>query len=122
MTVTLDDLDKDALVRIISEPKNSLINQYVKLFEMDGVALHFEDDALMAIASLAIERNTGARGLRSIMEGLMMDIMYEIPSRNDVVEVVINADCVNGKAKPEYVLKEVVSLNESETKISGELT
>ena len=122
VTVTLDDLDKDALVRIISEPKNSLINQYVKLFEMDGVALHFEDDALMAIASLAIERNTGARGLRSIMEGLMMDIMYEIPSRNDVVEVVINADCVNGKAKPEYVLKEVVSLNESETKISGELT
>ena len=122
VTVTLDDLDKDALVRIISEPKNSLINQYVKLFEMDGVALHFEDDALMAIASLAIERNTGARGLRSIMEGLMMDIMYEIPSRNDVVEVVINADCVNEKAKPEYVLKEVVSLNESETKISGELT
>ncbi len=121
VTVTLDDLDKDALVRIISEPKNSLINQYVKLFEMDGVVLRFESDALMAIAALAIERNTGARGLRSIMEGLMMNIMYEIPSRNDVTEVIINADCVNGKSKPEYVLKDVVNLDTLETKISGEL-
>ena len=121
VTVTLDDLDKDALVRIISEPKNSLINQYVKLFEMDGVELRFEDDALAAIASLAIERNTGARGLRSIMEGLMMNIMYEIPSRNDVTEVIINADCVNGKAKPEYVLKDVIDLDKLETKVAGEL-
>ena len=121
VTVTLDDLDKDALVRIISEPKNSLINQYVKLFEMDGVALRFENDALMAIAALAIERNTGARGLRSIMEGLMMNIMYEIPSRNDVTEVIINADCVNGKSKPEYVLKDVVNLDNIGTNISGEL-
>ena len=121
VTVTLDDLDKDALVRIISEPKNSLINQYVKLFEMDGVVLRFEDDALAAIASLAIERNTGARGLRSIMEGLMMNIMYEIPSRNDVTEVIINADCVNGKAKPEYVLKDVIDLDNLETKVAGEL-
>ena len=121
VTVTLDDLDKDALVRIISEPKNSLINQYVKLFEMDGVALRFENDALMAIAALAIERNTGARGLRSIMEGLMMNIMYEIPSRNDVMEVIINADCVNGKSKPEYVLKDVVNLDNIGTNISGEL-
>ena len=121
VTVTLDDLDKDALVRIISEPKNSLINQYVKLFQMDGVTLTFEDDALMAIAALAIERNTGARGLRSIMEGLMMNIMYEIPSRSDVTEVIINADCVNGKAAPEYVLKDVINLDTLETKISGEL-
>ena len=121
VTVTLDDLDKDALVRIISEPKNSLINQYVKLFQMDGVTLHFEDDALMAIASLAIERNTGARGLRSIMEGLMMNIMYEIPSRNDVTDVIITADCVNGKSAPEYLLKDVVDLNELGNKISGEL-
>ena len=111
VTVTLDDLDKDALVRIISEPKNSLINQYVKLFEMDGVCLHFEDDALTAIAALAIERNTGARGLRSIMENLMMTIMYEIPSREDVTDVIINADCVNGKSKPEYVLRETVNLD-----------
>ena len=120
VTVTLDDLDKDALVRIISEPKNSLINQYVKLFEMDGVSLRFEDDALAAIAALAIERNTGARGLRSIMENLMMSIMYEIPSREDVTDVIINADCVNGKSKPEYVLKEVISLDGS-AKVAGEI-
>ena len=121
VVVTLDDLDKDALVRIISEPKNSLINQYVKLFEMDGVALSFEDDALTAIASLAIERNTGARGLRSIMENLMMNIMYEIPSRTDVTDVIITADCVNGKAKPEYILKETVDIDGTGTKIAGEL-
>lgn len=117
--VTLNDLDLDALVRIISEPKNSLVNQYVKLFEMDGVKLRFSDDALEAVASLAIKRNTGARGLRSIMENLMMDIMYEIPSRTDVTEVIIGADCVLGKEKPTYVTKETVSLEDR--KISGEL-
>ncbi len=119
VTVTLDDLDKDALVRIIAEPKNSLINQYVKLFEMDGVSLSFENDALEAIASLAIERNTGARGLRSIMENLMMNIMYEIPSRTDVVEVVITADCVNSKGEPRYILKETVKLGD--TSVAGNL-
>ena len=116
--VTLDDLDKESLVRIISEPKNSLINQYHKLFEMDGVTLHFDDDALGAIAALAIERNTGARGLRSIMENLMMKMMYEIPSRKDIIDVIITADCINGKAEPKYILKDVVTL---ENKISGEL-
>ena len=116
VTVTLDDLDKEALVRIISEPKNSLINQYVKLFEMDGVTLSFTDDALSAIAALAIERNTGARGLRSIMENLMMSIMFEIPSREDVTEVIISADCVNSKAQPEYVLKETIKLDSEEIK------
>ena len=116
--VTLDDLDKESLVRIISEPKNSLINQYVKLFEMDGVKLHFEDDALSSVAALAIERNTGARGLRSIMENLMMKLMYEIPSRSDVTDVIITADCVNGTAEPGYVLKEVVAID---NKTVGEL-
>ena len=116
--VTLDDLDKESLVRIIAEPKNSLINQYVKLFEMDGVNLQFDDDALEAVAALAIERNTGARGLRSIMENLMMKMMYEIPSRADVTDVIITADCVKGLSEPKYLLKEVVSL---EQKISGEL-
>ncbi|MBR2388430.1 MAG: ATP-dependent Clp protease ATP-binding subunit ClpX [Clostridia bacterium] len=116
--VTLDDLDKESLVRIISEPKNSLINQYVKLFEMDGVKLSFEDDALPSVAALAIERNTGARGLRSIMENLMMKLMYEIPSRIDVEEVIITSDCVNGKSEPQYVLKEVVSLGKE---VAGEL-
>ena len=116
--VTLDDLDKESLVRIISEPKNSLINQYLKLFEMDGVTLHLDDDALGAIAALAIERNTGARGLRSIMENLMMKMMYEIPSRTDITDVIITADCVNGKGEPQYLFKEVVAL---ENKVSGEL-
>ncbi len=116
--VTLDDLDKESLVRIISEPKNSLINQYVKLFEMDGVKLSFEDDALASVAALAIERNTGARGLRSIMENLMMKLMYEIPSRTDVTDVIITADCVNGKSEPKYILKEVVSI---ENKVAGEI-
>ena len=121
--VDLGDLDKEALVRIISEPKNSLINQYVKLFEMDGVNLNFENEALEAIASLAIERNTGARGLRSIMENLMMNIMYEIPSRSDVTDVVITEDCVLGKEKPEYILKETVDFNKIAipAEISGEL-
>ena len=102
--VTLNDLDKDALVRIISEPKGSLIKQYKKLFELDGVELIFEDGALGAIAEEAIQRNTGARGLRSIMEQLMMNIMYEIPSRTDVVAVTITEDTVRKKVKPEYQL------------------
>ena len=120
MIVTLNDLDKDALVRILTEPKNSITKQYMKLFEMDGVDLTFNEDALKAIAAKAIERNTGARGLRSIMEELMMSIMYEIPSRNDVEEVVITEATVKRDALPEYVIKEPVLLD-SDIKISGEL-
>ena len=117
--VTLDDLDKDALVRILKEPKNSIVKQYEKLFEMDGVELHFDDDALEAVAALAIERNTGARGLRSIMESLMMPLMYEVPSREDVEGLLITVDCVTKKESPKYLLKELVSLEESaqETKL-----
>lgn len=104
VVVTLNDLDKDALVRIISEPKGSLIRQYQKLIGMDGAELVFRDGALEAIAEEAIKRNTGARGLRSIMEQLMMQIMYEIPSRSDVSSVLITGDCVRNKQKPQYVL------------------
>ena len=118
--VTLDDLDKDALVKILREPKNSITKQYEKLFEMDGVKLTLEDGALEAIASLAIERNTGARGLRSIMENLMMPLMYSIPSRTDVEELIITPECVTEKAEPEYVTKELV-LMDGTTKISGQL-
>lgn len=103
--VSLNELDKDALVKIIKEPKNSLVRQYIKLFSMDGVDLKFDDDALEAIAEQALERHTGARGLRSIMEGIMTDIMYEIPSRRDVEAVRITADCVRGKGKPELTLR-----------------
>ena len=121
MIVTLDDLDKNALVRILREPKNSLLNQYMKLFEMDGVDLSFDDAALEAIAAKAIERNTGARGLRSIMEEMMMSMMYEIPSREDVEEVVITEAVVKREALPEYVIKEKVLLDDAKPKISGEL-
>jgi ATP-dependent Clp protease ATP-binding subunit ClpX len=118
--VTLDDLDKDALVKILREPKNSITKQYEKLFEMDGVKLTLEDGALEAIASLAIERNTGARGLRSIMENLMMPLMYSIPSRTDVEELIITPECVTEKAEPKYVTKELVLMDGS-AKISGQL-
>lgn len=118
--VTLDDLDKEALVRILREPKNSITKQYEKLFEMDGVQLTLDDGALEAIAALAIERNTGARGLRSIMENLMMPLMYEIPSRSDVAELVITRECVTDKAEPKYITREAVLMDGS-PKISGEL-
>lgn len=118
--VTLDDLDKEALVRILREPKNSITKQYEKLFEMDGVKLVLEDGALEAIATLAIERNTGARGLRSIMESLMMPLMYEIPSREDVCELIITRECVTEKAEPRYITCAEM-LAEGTDKISGEL-
>ena len=118
VAVPLDDLDKDALVRILSEPKNSLIKQYKKLLEMDGVELEFEQDALNEIASLAIERNTGARGLRSIMENLMMSIMYDVPSRDNISKVVINSECVKGNSTPRLIEKELVKIDQP---ISGHL-
>ena len=102
--VSLTELDKKALVRIISEPKNSLVRQYQKLFEMDGVQLTFAKGSMEAIAELALERSTGARGLRAIMENLMQETMYEIPARKDVAEVVITPDAVKGRKKPTYTL------------------
>lgn len=104
--VSLENLDADALVRILSEPKNSLTKQYTKLFEMDGVTLSIEPEALRAVANLAIERNTGARGLRAILEETMTAIMFEIPSRDDVAEVIITPECVTSKAQPKLILKE----------------
>ena len=103
--VGLEELDKDALVKILREPKNSLIKQYTKLFDMDKIGLEFQPDALEEIASLAIERNIGARGLRSIMESFLTDIMYDVPSRSDVEKVVITKQTVKDKAAPEYILK-----------------
>ena len=102
--VPLNDLDKTALIRILTEPKNSLVKQYEKLFRMDGVKLTFNHEALQAVAELAIERNTGARGLRSILESAMTDIMYEIPSRHDVAEVEITPECIKGTGKCQYHL------------------
>ena len=100
VVTTLNELDRDALIRILKEPKNALIEQYRKLFSYDGVKLSFEDDALDAIADLAVERKTGARGLRSIMEKAMMDVMYTIPSDNTIKECVITKACVLDGASP----------------------
>ena len=103
--VSLTELDNDALIRILSEPKNAIIKQYKKLFKIDGVELSFSDGALESIAQLAIERKTGARGLRSIIEGVMTKIMYDIPSRSDVAKVIITKDCVLKGASPRLVLR-----------------
>lgn len=97
---TLEELDEEALVQILKEPKNALVKQYQKLFEMEKVKLKFTDGALVAIASQALKRKTGARGLRSILENSMLDVMYDIPSQDRVKEVVINEDVVLRKAKP----------------------
>ena len=101
VSVGLDLLDEDALTRILVEPKNSIIKQYQKLFELDGVELKFTDEAMRAIAHQSFERKTGARGLRAIMENCMMDFMYEIPSNEDVKEVVITEDVVKNGGKTE---------------------
>ena len=97
---TLDDLDEDALVQILREPKNALVKQYAKLFDMEDVKLEFTDDALIAIAKKAIERKTGARGLRSILEGILLDSMFDLPTLEDVSEVVIDKDVVEGRKEP----------------------
>ena len=100
MIATLDELDLDALVRIIKEPKNSLTKQYGKLFEMEGVEIQFRDDALRAVARKAKERKTGARGLRSIMEGVLLDSMYKIPSIEAVSKVIIDEAVIRGESEP----------------------
>ena len=96
----LDDLDEEALMRILTEPKNALVRQYQRLFEMEDVQLTFADEALRTISKKAIERKTGARGLRSIMEGILLDTMFELPSLRGVEEVVISSEVVEGKARP----------------------
>lgn len=98
---TLEPLDEDTLVRILSEPKNALTKQYQKLLELDNVNLVFEPAALLAIAKEAIKRNTGARGLRAIIEGIMLEIMYEVPSREDVTNCVITEEVVEKRVVPE---------------------
>ena len=100
---TLEDLDEEALVSILSEPKNALVKQYQRLFEMEGVELTFHADALKAIARKAIERKTGARGLRSILEAILLDTMYELPGLDGVREVVISEEVVGGTARPLYI-------------------
>jgi ATP-dependent Clp protease ATP-binding subunit ClpX len=103
---TLEDLDEDALVDILSKPKNALIKQYQRLFEMEDVRLEFRDDALRSIAVKAIERKTGARGLRSILEAILLDSMFELPEKSDVEEIIINSEVVEHGSKPISVYSE----------------
>ncbi|WP_426040617.1 ATP-dependent Clp protease ATP-binding subunit ClpX [Brevundimonas sp. TWP2-3-4b1] len=103
---TLEDLDEEALVTILTEPKNALVKQYKRLFEMENVSLTFTDDALNAIAKKAITRKTGARGLRSILEGILLETMFELPTFEGVEEVVVNAEVIEGKAQPLLIYAE----------------
>ncbi len=100
VVATLEDLDEPALIQILQQPKNAIVKQYQKLFEMEEVKLTFTEDALLAIAQRAIARNTGARGLRSIMEDILLETMYELPGSTGIEEVVINRDVVEGRAQP----------------------
>lgn len=102
IVVTLDSLDEDALVKILKEPKNSLVKQYQRMLELDNVKLTFEDEALVEIAKLAINQKTGARGLRTILENLLLDVMYEIPSKTDIKEVIVTKESILDHSKLEY--------------------
>jgi ATP-dependent Clp protease ATP-binding subunit ClpX len=104
VTVHLDDLDEEALALILEQPKNALVKQYRKMFELEGIGLTFDREAIKAIAKKTMERKTGARGLRSIIEGIMRDVMFEIPSRNDVCEVVVTPESVEHGVAPLLVL------------------
>ena len=106
---TLHELDRDALVKIMTEPKNALIKQYKKLLELDGVELEFEEDALSAIVDKAIQRNTGARGLRSIIEEIMRDIMFDVPTDARIEKCIITRETVENKKEPKLILDETVS-------------
>jgi ATP-dependent Clp protease ATP-binding subunit ClpX len=106
VVATLEDLDKDSLIKILTEPKNALVKQYQRLFEMENVSLNFHEDALAAIAVRATDRKTGARGLRSIMEAILLETMFDLPGLDGVEEVVISADVVNGNARPLYIYSE----------------
>jgi len=100
---SVHNLDREALIRILTEPRNALVRQYRRLFELDGVDLEFTDDALEAVADQAILRGTGARGLRAILEEVLMSVMYEVPSRKDVERVVISSESVLQNVNPTLV-------------------
>ncbi len=100
---SVENLDKEALMQILTEPKNALVKQYQRLFDLDNVELEFDAPALDAIADLALDRGTGARGLRAIMESVLLSVMYDVPSRADVAKVVVNKDCIENGAQPEFI-------------------
>lgn len=116
---SLEQLDVDALVQILTEPKNALAKQYQKMLELDNVELEFEEEALVAIAKEAIERKTGARGLRSIIEATMLDMMFELPSRTDIQKCIITAETITEKATPKLVLTDGTILDQTGDKTSA---
>jgi ATP-dependent Clp protease ATP-binding subunit ClpX len=123
VVATLRELDEDALVTILVEPKNALIKQYQKLFEMEGVELEFRDDALRAIAKRAMARKTGARGLRTILESVLLDTMYDLPSMANATKVVVDEGVVNGETKPYIIYEsEVVQQDTSEDEVESRPT
>ena len=107
VVATLGELDNDALVRILTEPKNSLTRQYAKLFEMEGVEVDFREDALKAVAAKATERKTGARGLRSILESVLLDTMYDLPGSESVSKVVIDESVITGESSPMLIYENI---------------
>jgi ATP-dependent Clp protease ATP-binding subunit ClpX len=104
--VALDLLDEEALVRILTEPKNAIVKQYKKLFELDGVELDFEEEAIRVIAKRSLERKTGARGLRAIMESVMMDSMYKVPSDTKILRCIITKEAAEGNTQPTLISAE----------------
>lgn len=116
VVATLEELDVEALIRILSEPRNALVKQYKKLFEMEGCELEIRDEALEIIARRAMERKTGARGLRTILEHTLLDTMYELPSAENVSKVVIDEKVVRGESEP-YIIYES---DEKKQRVSGE--
>ena len=100
MIATLEDLDEKSLIKILQEPKNSLIKQYQELFKLDGAKLSFKDNAIKEIAQKAINKKTGARGLRSILENILLKTMYDLPSQDDIVEVIVDAGAAKGQSQP----------------------
>ena len=116
--VTLEDLSEEALIRIIKEPKNALLKQYKKLFSIDNVELEIEEDAIVAVAKQALERKTGARGLRSIFEKVMTDIMYDIPSRDDVKKCIITKSTIENLSSPTLVLEDKKKVKDNEADAS----
>ena len=106
VVATLDDLDEKALIEILTKPKNALVKQYQKLFEMEGAKLTFTEDAMKAVATRAIQRKTGARGLRSIMEGILLHTMFDLPGMDDVEEVVVNGEVAEGRGQPLFIYGE----------------
>ncbi|MYA18299.1 MAG: Clp protease [Gammaproteobacteria bacterium] len=107
VVATLEELDTEALMRILTEPKNSLTRQYAKLFEMEEVEVDFREDALRAVAKKAMERKTGARGLRSILESVLLDTMYDLPSSASVAKVVVDESVIEGENEPMLVYQSV---------------